>query len=187
MPPRLPWPKANCMSSLRPRSGRLLIHLVGLIRLCDHPSPLRAFSSSTYKAKSRDTYSKAQKKAHAAALQSRIKKHQESQERGDPVRGIQTEFVRSFSDPASVRAQETKNEVGKEDAVAESTEDTKSFSSTPTLNYRIPAERLEEQLQNSRQLSFTPHDPTYIPPDAEAGTYNEKIKAALEEDLEKDR
>jgi ribosomal protein S15 len=159
---------------------------VRFVSIRSRPFQSPSFSSSACKAKGSDNYSKAQKKAHAAALLSRAKRRQLNQEPGDPVRGIQTDFVRSFSEPIPVpspNVKKTKVGEGESTGQAETTE----HASSHIRNYGIPLERLEQQLQKSRQLTFTPEDPTYIPPAGEADVYNEKVKSTLEEDLEKDR
>jgi ribosomal protein S15 len=159
---------------------------VRLIRISQHPFHFQSFSSSASKAKGRDNYSKAQRKAHDAAVQSRRKRHQINQEPGDPIRGIQTEFVRSFSEPVAVPSTEVQtSQIEKGQAVGQ-VENTENSSSS-ILNYGIPTERLQQRLQISRQLTFTSRDPTYIPPATEAEAYNDKVNTALEVDLDKDR
>jgi ribosomal protein S15 len=103
-------------------------------------------------------------------VQARLERSKKTREPGDPVRGIQTDFVRSLSSSNT-------------SSTIQSTSSAKiAFEASlnpAALNFRIPAERLQQQLEQSRQLAFTPLDPTQ---DA-----TEDEQAAIVEDKAKDR
>lgn len=99
-----------------------------------------------------DRYKKAQKKAHAAAIETRKKKAEEAAQRlGDPVRGIQTDYVRSFSEP-----------------IPPPSFDADSSAESSVVNFRVPVDRLQKQLHDSKALTEIPEqikDPTYFESD----------------------
>ena len=119
--------------------------------LWTRPSSTRlcAFSTTSARAKGPDRYSKAQKRAHDAALRSKQRKsEEEEQSAGDPVRGIPTDFVRKFSDPQT--------------------------DFTNTLNFRVPPPTLERQLKGSRKLLSGPSDALNAPIEPKATAYEAK-------------
>jgi ribosomal protein S15 len=105
-----------------------------------------SFSSSAPRFKGNsvaDRYAKIQKKAHAAAVKRNVeqaRKLNAAFDVGDPIRGKQTDFVRTFSKP--IDSESTVQEV-----------------EAQVLNFRVQTDRLAAQLEKSRALSTSYENP----------------------------